>query len=275
MCILCCWHGHQIRFLITDISPGHHALQVFLQHPQVPKIKTDFILLQFNWAQRFNNRCNIRTSQTHLVTFRTIKADSTLRKKQHFMIKTTSSISHLSLHWFGLLCLNDSLEVHYLSTCVFIFSPCRLSGHGSQQGQEAQEDLDPLCSPVKTRKNRNGETQNTWTLKHWTDCAGSEKLPPPPQSDHIHRKNTNIWVRLEGPEDPSATYLPPLTCFWVCMGTAVFSEATGFRRSLWTESSFRAFLLLFLPWIPLSCRKNLLGVQISVTRVHSCPLTTD
>lgn len=63
---------------------------------------------------------------------------------------------------------------------MFIFLLCRLSGHGNQQDQEAQEDLDPLCFPVKPHGEK--ETQNTCTLNQNTGPTvwGLEKLPPPP-----------------------------------------------------------------------------------------------
>lgn len=76
-------------FSLVDNSPGLLALRVFLQHLKVPKIKEHdrfwhFSVLQFNLSvicKRFNNRCNIRTYQTYLVSLRTIKTDGTLRKK--------------------------------------------------------------------------------------------------------------------------------------------------------------------------------------------------
>lgn len=64
---------------------------------------------------------------------------------------------------------------------TFIFLPFRLSGHGNQQDQEVQEDLDPLCFPVKKRK-KYWNTQNTCTLNQNSGPTvwGLEKLPPPP-----------------------------------------------------------------------------------------------
>lgn len=76
-------------------------------------------------------------------------------------------------------------------------------------------------------------------------------------------------VRLEGPEDPP----PPNMFLGVLVLIVVYSGPTAFRHSWGTESSFRASRLLFLSRIPPELQKNPLGLQISVTRGHSCPLT--
>lgn len=112
-------------FSRVDNSPGLLALQVFLQHLQVPKIKEHDRFWHFSViCTRFSNRCNIRTYQTYLVSLRTIETDGTLRKKWlllNLMIKkrfifSNNCFADFCFHKLGLdLILTRSIWLNFYS----------------------------------------------------------------------------------------------------------------------------------------------------------------